>query len=114
MIYFTLSELCAADWEQKVTTRAYITPEQYKQYKKDKVVPNSYWGGGSGVHVTAHGFDHMTKKDQEDVHGVQIEWVKTMKEMADDFYPVLEDLRKWSKNNKVGHGDIRLVFGFDN
>lgn len=86
--FLTLEEIEKYNWKKKVKRNAFVSKQQAKDYKEKGIVPKSYAAWSS--------------------MGVQLEWDDEVfsKEFIEKTIPALKKLKK--------HGDVRIVFWFDN
>lgn len=92
--WLTLKEIEDYDWDRITVKRGFVTPEQYKVFKKNGK-PDEWCGGTT----------NPTYK--------QVEWKQTYRESVGDFLTkTVPNLKKILKFKDVL--DLRLVFFFDN
>lgn len=123
--YFTLTELLAADWDQVITHRGFVSEADYLKLRGTNDSPQMWSGGGWG-----EGVKYITAKEYEDGERgerrteVQHQWTTTMREYAEGFLSITipgltaiaprEPDPENPSEYKPNFDHVRIVFAFDN
>ncbi len=117
--WFTLRELLAYDWDtQKINYREYVTPNGYKEYKKNG---RASWNGYHrhseiGIEISNGEMSAVCNGiyknlDENEIYYTEVRWSETLRDVAgrDSVNGILDKLASYGEPDEV-----RLVFWFDN
>jgi hypothetical protein len=115
--WFTLKEIKDYDWNQTTKSYGVISLDQYKEFKKTGIPPESYSSMISGPNIKVVSAEEMDKIVEENSHeqGIQyhvhVVWGTTYKDSVGSFFfeKTLKHLEEQGSDDNV-----RIVFWFDN
>lgn len=113
-----IQEYMAKFGNNKTKKRGYVSESKYLELRGTNNSPDYYSGGVSGPDIktlSAFMYESLQKKGElpkDKKIYVQHEWTVGY---TDGTYiaDIIEALEKLAKKNKVGPGEVRMVFGFD-